>query len=122
MSDSLRGMVPELEDERLDEIEDSFVIVALALDTEDIPVIAGSLVGISHEMTSIKLDMRLPIQSSYTFFKSCMTSEAVCKICHLSYMNENIDLKGPFLISSPRIVDFDRQNKMCTLGVDLIKS
>jgi hypothetical protein len=35
--------------------------------------------------------------------------------------DDEIVMEGPFKFSSPKIMNFDHQNKMCTLGVDLIK-
>lgn len=123
MSDSLRGNVPLLEDEQIAAYEDSYVVIALVFDSEreDEKMLAGTIVGVSREPDVIKVDLRLLTNLAYSFYKRWNLRDVKCLSCHLSYMNDVFDIVGPFRILSPRLMDFDKQSKMCTLGVDLIK-
>lgn len=123
MSDSLKGMIPLLEEEKISSYEDSFVMIGLVFDTEgDEKLLAGSLVGISREPEVVKVDVRTPVQNAFSFFKRWNTVGVNCLSYHVSHLDEVLDVSGPFRIVSPRLMDFDIESKMCTLGIDLIKT
>jgi len=122
MSDSLRGQVPELEAESTAIQEESFIIVGLELYVSGSPrVFAGTAVGISNEDSVIKLDAKVNISEAYDVFTLCATENVECKNCYVTHGERVLTLSGPYKLSAPKMVDFDRQTKMCTLGIDLIK-
>jgi len=119
MSDSIRGMIPELEEEYIASLGDSYVIITL---TDLTSITSGILVGISIEcLAEIKLDIRVKLNEAFSTIKNYTTSGLSCRLLYMHLSDDEICLPGPFKISSPKILDIDHQNKMCTLGVDLIK-
>lgn len=122
MSDSLQGMVPELE-EQIRAYEDSIIIVGVDYRTGDFrDVIAGSVVGIAFEDNVIKVDLRKNIIELYQFIKFYLQNPNI--ECHGLYLqnNENeIVQQGRFKITSPKLTDLDHKEKTCTLSLDLIK-
>lgn len=125
MSDSIKGMVPELEDEQIVSLSDSYVMVTfqfLVDDTEKI--LGGSLVGIAFDtQEEAKIDARVNLGDAYDIIKKYVqTSRLSCGVFYMHLGDNEIPFVGPFAVAHPKIHDFDHQNKMCTLGVDLIKS
>jgi hypothetical protein len=125
MSDSIRGMIPELEEEYVASLSDSCVIITLELQSElsePFTTLSGILVGISMETVSlIKIDIRTRLNEAYDTIKKYSTSGLSCRMFYMHLEDNQISLSGPYKISSSKILDVDHQNKMCTLGVDLIK-
>lgn len=125
MSDSLKGMVPELEEPSQEQHSDFSIIYAvLGLYSQDYSdPLAGRAVGFSHEKTGeIKVDVRIKTIEAYEFFKKLKTTRLSCGMLYLYLGDDEICFDGPYEVSCPRIFDMDLQNKMCTLGVDLIKT
>lgn len=122
MSDSIRGMVPELEDDSSTLHEDAFLIGTLEIRTNDVvEVVTGKLIGISKEPDVTKIDLRLPNRDAYSLFRELVLSDLKCDRLYLHLADLETALTGPFRLVSPKLVDFDHQHKMCTLGVDLVK-
>ena len=125
MSDSIKGMVPELEEERIDDISTSFVVAAMEMMYEfdsSHDVIAGKVVGLSLEtINEVKLDIRIELEKAYQLVKKYSSSGLSCRMLYLHLGDDEICFEGDFRIASPKMLDFDHQNKMCTLGIDLIK-
>lgn len=120
MSDNLKGVVPEFEDE-VSKYEDAYVIASLVMG-DDLQVMSASLLGFSFEEDVVKLDLRLNNREAFGIVKKSVSSVLLCQECFLSLANEDIRLTGPFRIASPKLLDFDRQGKICTLGIDLIRT
>ena len=123
MSDSLVGMVPDLEKQEILNQADAFLVSALEVETENgIEIIAGSVVGLSIDEDILKVDMRTSINKSFNLIKSMKYfSNIHCRYLYLQQGREEIIFEGIYTIKSPRILDFDHKERMCTLGVDLIK-
>ncbi len=66
MSESLVGMLPQLDQEVAGSLEESFVVAALDFDFE---LVVGSLSGISVEATSIKVDVQVLLSEAYSVLK-----------------------------------------------------
>ena len=125
MSDSLVGMVPELEDVEKSprhEFSDLYLILGLHDDDQADPLGGRSVRFSLEEENRIKVDMRLGIDEAYEFIKKFKTTRLSCRLLYLCFGDDEICFDGPFNIACPRIFDADRQNKMCTLGLDLIKA
>jgi len=122
MSDSLQGMVPEIEDQ-INEYEDSVIIVGISYTDEVISdFIAGAIVGVSFESEVIKIDFRKATTDSYKFFKFCVENPNVkCNILYLQNRENEMLLQGPFKITSPKLTDLNYKEKSCTVSLDLIK-
>lgn len=122
MSDSLQGMVPEIEEQLLS-YEDSIIIAGIDYRTANFKdVIAGSVVGISFEADTIKVDIRKNVGELYRFVAFCLRNpEAECHGLYLQNGKDEMVLQGPFKITSPKLTDIDHKEKTCTLGLDLIK-
>jgi hypothetical protein len=126
MSDSLLGMVPELETESVSvsKFSDSFIVATLDFTEAGIAdILVGSISGLSIEnnSTEIKLDIRVNIDEAFGIIKKFKTTGLSCRMFYMHLDDDEIVMEGPFKFSSPKIMNFDHQNKMCTLGVDLIK-
>jgi hypothetical protein len=122
MSDSIRGMVPELEEDSVQKFEDSFVITALEIiSNEAKEVLVGNLVGISIE-DIIKVDFRIKMEDAYNIIKrATLNQEMLCAAIQLHLADDGFRIQGPFKMSSHKMLDFDHPNKMCTLALDLTK-
>jgi hypothetical protein len=125
MSDSLRGMVPELEEDKIRDMSDAFLVGGMELiydDMDEIDVLAGKIEGISFEaLSTIKLDVRLELKKAYDTIKKYASTGLSCRMFYLYHGDDELIFEGPYKISSSKLLDFDFENKMCTLGVDLVK-
>lgn len=121
MSDSLKGQVPELEDETQN-FDDAFVVSALELNIDEkSEIFVGNLIGISLEEI-IKIDLRLNLSSAYKIIKSQLSgSNLFCEAFQLHLSDDLIRHVGPFKILSRKMIDIDHPNKMCTLALDLVR-
>lgn len=118
MSDSLVEMLPDLDQEASFPAGDAFVVAALDLDFD---LIIGSLSGISIESSGIKIDIQIKLDEGYTVIKNFSIAGLSCRVLYLRFGNDEFCMEGPFEVSSPKLMNLDRENKMCVLGVDLIK-
>ena len=123
MSDSLKGMVPTLEDEVVGRLQDSFVIVSLETshDEKGNDVLSGVCSGVSFEATSVKVDLRIELPRGYDFLKRILKETVICNRLYLSRGDDVMKIEGPYRIVSPRLSDFDYQDILCTMGIDLFK-
>ena len=124
MSDSLRGMIPELEEEQFNAFQDAFVIVGLLVRSgEERHEITGNLVGVSVESRDVvKIDVRTSVTAAYRSLKRHAEGGLTCDTCQMVLAAEATCLDGPYTVSSVKVLDFDHQNKMCTLALDLIRT
>ena len=123
MSDELRGVVPLLEEEAVSRYSNSYIVAGFNLIVDDQPhVFSGLVVGMSNEASVFKLDVRASISDAYDILKKTFTGVVKCESFLLYYDTEDFTLSGPFDVVNPKIMDFDRDNKMCTLGLDLVRS
>lgn len=122
MSDSLRGVLPEFEDQ-IQEFSEAFVVVTIEVNSDDMSdLLSGGLVGISFESSEeIKLDIRVSINKAYDVIKKHTTSGLTSRMFFLHLGDDEIVFQGNYKISRPKMDSFDHQNRTCTLGVDLIK-
>jgi hypothetical protein len=121
MSDSLRGMVPELEEEQFQAFQDAFVIVAVLLNDGNQTLEAtGNLVGLSMENRDlIKLDVRVSIEDAYRAVGRHISGELKCDAVQLLLASDGIRINGPRRVAALKMFDIDHNNKMCTLAIDL---
>lgn len=124
ISDSLRDVVPDLDEEQVAAASALMLIAGLELASDDsAEVIVGKVMGLSFDIDdSVKIDIHTDLRKAYDFIKSYKTSGLSCRMLHLYIGNDEMHIEGPFKISSPKIFDFDQQMSMCTLAIDLIKS
>ena len=123
MSDSLKGLVPELEEESFASFNDAFVVMTLEISTfEGSQIVIGSLDGISFEsLSELKIDIRVNVKEAYDIIKLYTKTGISSRMLLLHLGDDEISLQGPYKISNPKMMSFDHQNRMCTLGLDLIK-
>ena len=123
MSDSLRGLVPELEDDDIKAFSESFVVTTIEISTiNDSRIIIGSLDGLSFEsIGDLKIDIRVKVKDAYDIIKLYTQTGISSRLLLMHLGDDEISLQGPFKISSPKMMSFDHQNKMCILGLDLNK-
>lgn len=122
MSDSLQGMVPEIEEQLLS-YEESIIIVGVDYRTKEFQdIIAGSVVGIAFETNVIKVDLRKNVKEIYRFIMfCCQNPEIECHGLYMQHGESETVLQGPYKIVSPKLTDIDHKEKTCTLSLDLIK-
>lgn len=125
MSDSIRGMIPDLEEEKISDLNDSFVIAVIEViytDSNEVDVFAGKVEGISFESQGdIKLDVGLELKKAYDVIKKHKTTGLSCRMLHVCHGDDEFCIEGRYKISSAKLFDFDIDKKICTLGIDLIK-
>lgn len=123
MSESLKGVLPEFEEDQLQAFSESFVVTTLEVNVgDDSELLSGSLVGISFEsLAEIKLDIRVSTKEAYDIIKKYSSSGLASRVFFLHLGNDEIVFQGNYKIVNPKAVSFDHQSRMCTLGVDLIK-
>ena len=122
MSDSLKGMVPEIEDQ-IKDFEDSLIVVAIDYSLEDTSdIIAGSTVGVSFESDTIKIDFRKNTSEAYRFVKFCLFNpQAVCNAIYFQNGDDEFIMNEKYKMNSPKLTDLDHKEKTCTLSLDLVK-
>ena len=123
MSDSLKGMVPDLEDDAsqiVSQLVNSFVITAIELHGSE-PLV-GTLDGISYDEKTIKLDIKLKLEQAYDMFTDLAVGKTVtCEAIQMHLSERMNRIMGPFKLVSPKMFAIDAQEKMCVLAIDLIK-
>ena len=117
MSDVLQGMIPAL-DHQIPYQDDSYIVIALDMTYN---VITGNLVGISFEEGIIKIDALATTNDVYECVKNHSEKPLTCRGFQLSLGTNDLLYAGPYHVVSVKLVDIDYKNKMCTLGVDLVK-
>lgn len=122
MSDSLKGNVPELE-EQIRLVEDSIIIVGIEYYVGDEKeVLAGSVTGLSFEEKIIKIDFKRSTSDAYKFLKlNLIQGEVTCKNLYFQNNEDDFVISGPFRITSPRLTDLDHKEKTCTIGLDFVR-
>jgi hypothetical protein len=123
LSDSLRDVLPELDEESLDEMSQAIIVVAMSLFVGDSlhDVFAGKILGFSKDSDVVKLDIYTDLKSAYSVIKKYSTTGLSCRNFYLRLNGDEISFEGRFRVSSSKIFDIDQQVKMCTLGIDLIR-
>ena len=121
MSDSLRGVVPELDDEEVEKYRDSYIVVSADLSDGDEFILSGLCVGIAFEPSETKIDIKVPLALGYEVFARLKSGKQTCKCLYLNRGQDVLEYPGPYSVVSPRLTDFDRPTVMCNLGLDLIK-
>lgn len=120
-SDSLADRIPDFEPQQ--HKEESFFVSTLAIDVEgSIQLLSGRSIGTVFEDDSVKVDVRLELQSGIDLFKLHSRGELRCTSVYLSLDDEIIEKQGPFEVIGLRTCDIDPKTKMCTIGVDLKKT
>lgn len=122
MSDSLRGVVPELEEDIAKKLEDTIVVVSFVLSRgTDSEIASGVLVGASVEERIVKADFRLDTSDAYRLFSAFIKDNWRCDKLYMDYAGDYLEISGPFQVSAPKLSDIDRQLRTCTIGIDLIR-
>lgn len=126
MSAELEGMIPEVEEELLEDPGAGFVICALEIDfLNKIEAFAGTVLGFSFEGDEdlLKIDLKMDTRKAYSLFKSIQTlkDNLICRALYLQLGNEEITFNKNYKFSSPKILDIDPKEKICTFAADLIK-
>lgn len=123
MSDSIRGQIPDLEDDAVKKLEDSFLVAALEVKFGDsIEPLVGSTVGLSFESDmNISVDLRVSTPDAFDLLKKHGAFAVECTTFYVYLGQEEICHRGPYRFTSLKVLDFDHQNKMCTLGIDMVR-
>ena len=123
MSDSIKGQILDFDDDAVKKFEDSLVVIALEIKIEDnIEPLVGTAVGLSFEKDmSINVDIRTNTQEAYALLKKYNVSIVECMAFYVYLGEDEICNRGPYRFTSLKILNFDHQNKMCTLGIDMVK-
>ena len=120
MSDSIKGLIPDFDENQIKSFEDSFIIGTLELQfNEVVDLLSGTLIGFSLEKDTIKFDIRIKTSEAFNFFKNL--ENLSCRSIYMHLGNEEICLRGNYKISSPKMMDFDHKTKTCILGIDLFE-
>lgn len=123
MSDSLKGVVPELEDDLLRQMEDALIFASFHLVCgEKSEALTAMLLGCALEDSVIKVDMRLETPEAYQWFSSFVSNQWTCPLLLLNHGDSIIELRGPFNVKCPRLFDVDRKNNTSSIGIDLFRN
>lgn len=123
MSESLQGILPELE-ETTRQIEDALAVISIQFTTSSpVDMFTGVLVGLSIDEKIIKVDLQVSASEGFKKFSAFAKNECTnCIAIHIMLGDHELMIGGPFLIITPKISDFDRQTRTCVLGIDLIRT
>lgn len=121
MSDSLRGVVPELEEEEIEKYRDSYIVISVDLSDPEEFILSGLCTGIVFEPTATKIDIKIPLVLGYELLMRLKSGKQTCKCLYLNRGKDILEYEGPYKVVSPRLTDFDRQTAMCNLGLDLTR-
>ena len=125
MSDFLKGQVPSLETDSTKSLDDNFIIVVIEFKVEEGSdrLLLGSLAGFGSEEAVVKIDIRVTVVDAFAIVKRCLECSITECDGYQLHLGENMTRQqGPFRMMSPKVMDFDHANKMCTLAVDLIRA
>lgn len=122
MSDSLVGQIPDLDEDTVRGLEDSFVMAVLHVVTEKgAEPVVGSVVGVSFESDKlINMDIRTGLSEAFDLLRSYSSVQLRCEELLMKMGDTELSRTGPFTFTSLKILDFDHPTKMCTLGMDLV--
>ena len=123
MSDSIRGVIPDFDEETVKKFEDSFVVSALEIVSgNDTNAIVGNTVGVSFDGdTGVKLDIRVTMSEAFDLLQRHNGGGVACGNLYMQLGDHEICKTGPFKVLSLKAMDFNHQEKMCILGIDLTK-
>jgi len=119
VSDSLKESLPTEQDYQ-QIYQESFISILLHFG--DGPHgLFGTLIGIELS-ESIKLDARIATDEAFDFIQRLIDkNQREISNVILSYDDKVIKLKGPYNLLGAKIIEFDANNKICVLAIDLIK-
>jgi len=124
MSDSIKGQILDFDDnDAVKKLEDSFLVTALEVKFDgNIEPLVGSTVGLSFDTNEcVNIDLRVNTAVAYELLRKYNISTVECMAFYMSLGQEEICNVGPYKFVSLKMLDFDHQNKMCTLGIDMVK-
>lgn len=121
VSDSIRDIIPDSQQDT-DVSDDGFVIVAFSYTYGEISsVLVGSLLGISCEECSVKVDMQVSVSDVYSLVLEGIEGRSLENInLQTSHADSETSFSG-FQCKEIKVFDLDRSTKMCTLAIDLIR-
>ena len=110
MSDSIKGMIPDLEEDKVKNMNDAFLVGVFEIiydSFDDIDVMAGKVEGISFESQGdIKIDVRLDTKKAYDTIKKYTTTGLTCTMAMMSCVSKAII---GFLVQSCSILTSKRR-------------
>ena len=125
MSDSIKGQIPDLEEEQLQIYADSFIVTSIDLqsrETGEVVAVSGSVTGISLESRGdVKIDIKTSLTAAYTVLKLCSKYSVVCHGLRTVLDKELLSLETSYSVISAKIIEIEHEHKMCVLGLDLVK-
>jgi len=126
MSDSLEGMIPQLESELIEDPSSGFVVCALEIDLlKSIEAVAGTVLGFSLEGDAelLKVDLRMETTKAYFLLKWYheLKENMICRALYLQHDSDEIIFQGNYKFLSCKILDINLKEKICTFAADLIK-
>ena len=122
MSETLRGQVPELDDENvadIDEIQSHHIIVVAdkivnGARTGLVGVLRGLMLGVEPE-----IEFRIDIDEALDLINTQGLMFGNFELCHGE--KKSVKIVGPFVVKSARMEDISVQDQLCTLGLHLVK-
>jgi len=126
MSDSLEGMIPQLESDLIEDPSPGFVVCALEIDLlKKIEAAVGTVLGFSFEGDTdlLKVDLRMETTKAYFLIKLYheLKENMICRALYLQYDSDEIIFQGNYKFLSCKMLDINTKEKMCTFAADLIK-
>lgn len=122
MSDTLKGQVPELDDENVtdfDEIQSHHVIVvADKIVNNQRTGLVGVLRGLTLGAES-EIQFRIDLDEALDIIDAPGLAFGGFELCHGE--KKSVKIQGPFNVKSARLEDISVQDQLCTLGLHLVK-
>jgi len=122
MSEDIKGNIPSLENPPAPKNENSFLLstIVLACQGSEPELVVGSISGISREDV-LKIDIRTPVTVAYGWVKKSFFFSIDCLAVEMSMQNDSYVVPGKYKVRNIKLYDIDHVNKMCTLGLDLLR-
>ncbi len=118
MSEQLRGQVPELEDDQMEELSNKFVYVIAARKFAEKPApMSGILKTV---LLDKEPEIEFVVELSDALF-SIKTDGLCFDGFELHHGEEIIEIPGPFLVKAARIHDIDAIRQTCVFALSLKK-
>lgn len=116
MSDVLKGQIPELDDQHVDDIEEKYVHVVAErfVNNQRVPI-AGLLQSVLFDVVP-EIEIKVALQDA---LETANADGLSFGSFFITYGETKVTLKGPFIVKAARIQDINETSQTCVIALCL---